>query len=77
MDWLAAAPKLIALIYSLMQLVVAQRERNVGWAAAVSYGMQIAANQVSAAADEMNNAEEIHAKDKSDGAFDPTFKRSE
>lgn len=73
--WLAAVPKIVALLYSLMQMVNAQKDRNLGWSQAVAYGADIAAKQISAAADEMNNAEKIHNSDPSNAAFDPSFER--
>lgn len=77
MSWLSVLSSLVTFLAGLMQFINANRERTTGWTEAVNSALQLQAQQMQAAADEMNNAEKIHASDPSDGAFDPQFKRSD
>lgn len=77
MNWLSVISSLVTFAAGLMQFINANRERTSGWTEAVNSALKIQAEQMTAAADEMNNAEKLHASDPSDGAFDPQFKRSD
>lgn len=77
MNWLSLISNVVSLLYALAQYVNAQRDYNSGWAAATNVGLQQASKQISAAADELANADKIHAQDKTDGAFDQDFKRGD
>lgn len=77
MTWLTALSNIAGLLSALFQYFNAQRDYNSGWAGAVNVGLQQASKQISAAADELANADKIHAQDKTDSAFDQDFKRTD
>ena len=75
MDWLSVLTNLAKFASALMQFINTQRDYTNGWTGAVSSGLQISAQQMQAANDEMQKASETHAHDNTDGAFDQDFKR--
>jgi len=75
MDWLSLASNAVKLLAALAQYINAQRDYNSGYAGATNYAFLQAAKQLSAAAEELANADKFHAQDKTDGAFDKDFKR--
>lgn len=77
MTWLGVISNIVSLLYALAQYVNAQRNYNSGWAAAVNAGLKQASVQIEAAAEELANADKIHARDQTDGAFDSDFKRGD
>lgn len=77
MEWFSVLSNAISFLASLMTFINANRERTAGWTEAVNSALQIQTQQMQVAAEEMNNAEEIHANDPTDTAFDPQFKRSD
>lgn len=77
MNWLSLVSNVVSLLYALAQYVNAQRNYNSGWAASMNAGLKQASLQIEAAADELANADKIHAQDKTDDAFDADFKRSD
>lgn len=77
MGWVSVLSNAVSFLASLMTFINANRERTAGWTEAVNSALQLQAQQMQAAADEMNNAEKLHSSDPSDGAFDSQFKRSD
>lgn len=77
MDWLSLASNLMKFLAGFVQLINAHREYTAGWAGAVNAALITQTEQMASVADEVENAEQLHASDPSDGAFDPQFKRSD
>lgn len=77
MDWIAAISNGLKLFNAIMGLIQSHKDYGAGWAAATAQALTTATAQAEAAKDEIDNASVIHARDDTDGAFDPEFQRKD
>lgn len=75
MGWVTAISNGLKFANAIMGLIQSHRERGAGWAQATAQALTTAAAQAEDAKAEIENAERIHARDSTDGAFDPDFRR--
>jgi hypothetical protein len=75
MNYVDLGLKVITLISSLLALARAHQERGAGFAEAVNQALVQTDARVTAAKEELENAERIHNSDPTDGAFNSEFRR--
>jgi hypothetical protein len=75
MQWIAIVANGLKLANAIAGLIKSHRDFGAGWNSAIAQALTTATAQTQAAKEEIDNAAVIHAKDSTDGAFDPDFRR--
>ncbi len=75
MEWITAITNGLKLANAIMGLIQSHRDYGAGWSAAVAQALTTATAQTAEAKEELDNAAATHARDATDTAFDPDFRR--